>query len=135
MKALLVETDDYQTLYLDGRLVGENHSLDVRQVLEAVLGKDNVETKWIDGPYDYIDYNAKLAKAYEASQKPNEEVRRTGIAFLNARAEANRAFRKAESLDQEEINMYRAFEVACREQGIPFPAPELLERLKKEING
>jgi len=58
MKIALVQGDEWQGLYLDGKLVLENHSLSARHVLEKLRDHSDdiqelscliVDEEWLDG--------------------------------------------------------------------------------------
>jgi hypothetical protein len=48
MKIRLVNLDDWQGLYINNRLVMENHSLDIYDVIEKILPEADFKSVWLD---------------------------------------------------------------------------------------
>lgn len=60
MKAHFVETDDFNTLFLDGKLAIAEHSLVASDVAKLILGKENVTREYVEDSDEYMDRVAEL---------------------------------------------------------------------------
>lgn len=68
---MLFQVDDWEVLYVDGKNVAEGHRIDVRDIMNALVGEDNYEIKW-------YEYDTKVAKraTYDLIPDTLEELER-----------------------------------------------------------
>lgn len=72
MKIQILTGDDWVCLYIDGKLVLENHKLDFEEVLEKVAPEIETTNIWVDdylmengrGPLDYPFEDDYLGEEY-----------------------------------------------------------------------
>jgi len=66
MKINIVDCDDWFGLYIDGKLVFENHRLEYYDILQAISSRlDNIEFEISEVDYDWMDGRGALPKKLE----------------------------------------------------------------------